>query len=246
MAVTIDRALATDLTTRYLRPLTNYVRRQLLLYEALGFIHRGDLEPADIVAAVFLEAVARMEERPRDLSLYRWLRRIARQIIRREARRVRREERRTVSLWKPIGFSDDGEPLRLIDILPDPTAPPPEDELERRRLDYLLATLLSRLPDTWAEAFLLTVVDGLPVEEVAALEGITPEEVRRLVEQTRAFLRAALAQEYEEAAVAHPGEDLFQRLPGGSISPQEQQAMVERLVAAGTASPGPESSQSTA
>jgi RNA polymerase sigma factor (sigma-70 family) len=195
----------------YLRPLVNFARHELWAREAAGDLPRGTVAPDDLVAAAAIDALRQPPEEADRLS-YPRLRRLVRRALAREvaAAAQRRRER---SLDEPVGTTwpdEEGRPpRRLIDILPDPTAPVPDQVVESLEFQRALAALLCQLPAEWREPFVLHVVDGLPLRQVARIEGLSLAEVRERVERARAFLRARLAEEYEELAGPPPSETLF-------------------------------------
>lgn len=210
----VDRAALVDSYLSYLGPLMNFVRRRLRFHEAQGDLPPGEIAVEDVVDTVFQEAIERHGERPGDVSPYRWLRRLARRVLEREVERARRR-RREVSLFReiepgPLAAVEDGAtPLRLIDIIPNPSSPIPSEVVERAEFQRALARILGQLPEDWREPFLLRTVDGFPIRDIAELEGVSPGEIRRRIEQARQFLRARLAEEYEESEHPAPSEQLF-------------------------------------
>jgi DNA-directed RNA polymerase specialized sigma24 family protein len=108
----------------------------------------------------------------------------------------------------------------LIDILPDPTAPIPDRVLESAEFAQALAQILALLPDTWREPFVLHVRDGLTIREVAIIEGVPANEVKQRIDQARAFLRARLAEEYEDSEFPPPTEAIFEALERVEPTPE--------------------------
>lgn len=212
--------------------LLRHARQELRAQEALGQIPPGTILPEDIVDDALMQALDHAEEAPRD-PLYPWLRRFVRQAIERAAREGRRH-RREASFETPIGTqwpNDDSHspPRRLIDILPDPSSPIPEEVVESRELQEELARLLSRLPRSWREPFLLRYRDGLPTRTIAKLEGLPPEVVRRRIELARETLRALLADEYAETLTSPPHEALFKAVERAEPTPDEVGRQRQRL-----------------
>jgi RNA polymerase sigma factor (sigma-70 family) len=231
-----DRAAFVREFVACLRPLLNFVRRRLRYHEALGELAPGELRAEDVVDAVLLEAV-HSGERPAGVSTYPWLRRLARRVLGREIERARRH-RRELSLERPLhpgpAAASEGDlpPLRLVDILPDPSAPIPDQVLEQAEFQRALARLLGQVPDSWREPFLLHTADGYGLRAIAELEGVSVPEVRRRIEQARRFLRARLAEEYEEASGPPPAETLFAAVERGELPAEHQVRLIDRLTAA--------------
>jgi RNA polymerase sigma factor (sigma-70 family) len=234
---TADRAREPSRLLAYLAPLLNFVRRRIRFHEALGDLPPGALRAEELVDAVFAEALAARAERPAQQGVYPWLRRLARQVLAREIERAR-QQRRERSLEAPLrpgpraDQEADGRPRRLIDILPDPSAPPPDTAAEQAEFQRALARLLGDLPEAWREPFLLTACDGYSVRRVATLEGLPVAEVRRRIALAREFLRARLAEEYEEFAGAAPTETLFTAVERIEPSAEHAARLRNRLSAA--------------
>jgi len=224
-----------EAVTALLQPLLNYARGELHTEEALGNLPRGAVRPEDLVDAALAEAIARAEEAPHD-RLYPWLRRLVRRALAREVAETRRR-RRERSLDEPVGTGQpdvEGElaPRRLIDILPDPTAPIPEQVAESDEFQHALVAILCQLPADWRELFLLHVRDGYSIAAIAHLEGLTPREVRQRIQRAREFLRARLAEEYADTALPAPTEELFDLLRRIEPTPEHLARARDRLATA--------------
>jgi RNA polymerase sigma factor (sigma-70 family) len=215
----------------HLSRLLRYARVELSAQEALGNLPRGDVRPEDVVDAALLDALTDADEAPAE-GLYPWLRRFVRRAIDREvaAARLRRRDRYLEAPVRPERLEDEGPPRRLVEVLPDPKAPVPEEIVEAREIQRALLGLLSQLPGDWREAFLLHVRDGLSIDEVGAVEGIPTAEVRRRIRSTREFLRARLAEEYRDMPDEPPSEAIFERLHRPTAT-AEHAARIERQLA---------------
>jgi DNA-directed RNA polymerase specialized sigma24 family protein len=168
--------------------LTNHVRRRLRYFEAIGDVQPGDLDPEDLVDGVYLDAGQRLQQQASGERDYRWLRRLADEVLERAVRQVR-AQRRSAGATAPIIRS-------LPELVPDPNTPIPEEVAADAGFQRALARLFGQLPDELREPFLLVVADGYRIGEVAALEHLLPEEVRRRVAHASLLLRERLAQAY--------------------------------------------------
>jgi RNA polymerase sigma factor (sigma-70 family) len=218
----------------HLGRLLRYARVELSAQEALGNLPRGDVRPEDVVDAALLDALADADEAPVE-GFYPWLRGYVRRAIDREvaAARPRRRHRYTEAPVRPERLEDEGPPRRLVEVLPDPKAPVPEEVVEGREFQRALLDLLGQLPGDWREAFLLHVRDGLSIDEVAAVEGISSAEVRRRIRSTHEFLRARLAEEYRDLGAEPPSEAIFERLRRDTAT-AEHTTRIERQLAEGS------------
>ena len=219
---------------RYLRPLLNFVRHRLHLHEAQGDLAPGEVRPEEIVDAVYAEALARRGPEAFAPHRYPWLRRLARELLAAEVARAR-QRRRERSLFEPLrpgpqaSADEEVRPRRLIDLLPDPTAPVPEDVAEQEAFQRALACLLDQLPEAWREPLLLRACDGYSLRQIAELEGVSPAQVRRRIELAREFLRARLAEEYEEVPGAPPAERVVAALARLEPTPEQRVRLRERV-----------------
>jgi RNA polymerase sigma factor (sigma-70 family) len=226
----MDRAVLVERAIALLRPLLNYARHELRTYEALGDLWPGAVRAEEVVDDALVEAVRHAGEAPAE-RLYPWLRRFVRRVISRQVAAARRR-RRERSLDEPVGTqwpSDEGSrPRRLIDVLPDPASPIPAQVVESAEFQRALIAVLLQLPESWREPFFLHVFEGLPLEEVARLEGLPIDEVRRRIDWVRDFLRAVLAEEYDDLSQP-PSEKLFEHLARTEPAAQHVAQLRSRL-----------------
>jgi DNA-directed RNA polymerase specialized sigma24 family protein len=104
-----------------------------------------------------------------------------------------------------MDFYQPDEDQEFEDIIPDMTAPTPEQILESRELQRYVNRTLATLPRVWRRAFTLHYVGGMPVAEVARMTKRAESEVERHLEHAREYLRQRLleagfdAQPYDQA-----------------------------------------------
>ena len=189
--------------TRYIGPLHTYVHRRVRQHAVARGLDAATLPVEELVSETVATALRRFGGKAKGVSLYEWLRQVARGVIRREVARLERTARREVSLDTPVvatlrvaGVRTEEE-FTLADIIADPAARLPDEECELDELWEHLDRTFSRLPEAWREIFLLHAVDGLSLREVAEIEGRPLEAIIHSISQTREFLRAAL-EEYED------------------------------------------------
>src|SRR5262245_43728159 len=188
----------------YVEPLLNYVSRRLRYYEAIGDLQPTDVQPADIIDRIYLEAGEHLRHAPPGEPGYRWLRSLADRVLEREIRRIRAERRASDLRGAPETLLE----RRLPELIPDSTTPVPEDVVAGHELQRALGRRLGEWPASLREPFLLMVVDGYGAKDVAAMEGVSPHEVTRRVAQAASVLRDRLAEQYG-AENAPPPEQLF-------------------------------------
>lgn len=178
----------------HLRPLRRFVQREIRRWVALGVVPPNTLNEDELVDTVFVRALQHAGEAPQQ-GMFRWLRRLARRVVRSAADAERRRIAHERSLEEPVATIGDEWPervVRLIDLLADPRAELPEDVLLAQETQALFDQVLDRLPELWREVFLMRVVDGWDEQAISEAEGIPPERVRAIVESSRAFLAEAL------------------------------------------------------
>jgi DNA-directed RNA polymerase specialized sigma24 family protein len=134
-----------DKIERYLRPLLNFARDEIHAQEALGRLEPGQPRPEDIVDEALLDAMQSPAQLPPGRT-YPWLRDLVRRVVERE---VKHPQHR--SLFEPVGDRESTAPRRLIDVLPNPSSPIPEQVVESLKFQHGLATILRQLPAAWLE-----------------------------------------------------------------------------------------------
>lgn len=175
-------------------PLRRFVQHEVRRWADLDGFDVTDMPIDDVVATIYLHAVDQAADAPQARAFYTWLRRIARREVRTALLEQERLNRQEVSLQQPVQTVGEwpDRALRLIAVLADPTAYPPDEIIIGDEEAVILDRLLGKLPERWREVFLLRVVDGWDVEEIASAEGIAAENVRAIVRHSRAFLGAWL------------------------------------------------------
>jgi len=185
-----------------LQPLASFVRWELGRRVRMGQISWDDVLRDEVVDSAVASAMARLQEQGepiRDLSSYLRIR--AQDMIGREVRRVGLERRQYISLDQTIMSGEEaegGEDVRVADIIPDPNAREPEQiVIDNETLAYLI-DVLSGVPDVWRTVFLQRTVQERSAREVADLEGLDIDEVRRITIRTREYLRDRYITEYDD------------------------------------------------
>ncbi len=190
----------------YLKHLYAFVRRELRYYESLGLLPEGELQPADIVDDVIEAALSLWDARPAG-SLRPWLLQLALRRLRQYLQAARSRPSADIPLeelvpqedWSTLErdteiweFYEPDDVLAWEDILPDPTAPPPDEFVLAAELDEPLQTALASLGPRVREVFVLYALEGLTEEEIARLYGWDVEQVKRYLAMARDQLRERL------------------------------------------------------
>ena len=164
-----------------------------------GQLDREDLLRDEVTDAAFAYALTRLSQGEPIRDVPAFLRTRAQETISREVRRILYERQRTVSLDQTIssGEDGDGEEVRVADTLLDPQDRGPEQiVIDNETLQFLIETL-SDVPDLWRTVFLQRTMQERTAREVADLEGLDIDEVRRITIRTREYLRDRMAIDYD-------------------------------------------------
>ena len=113
------------------------------------------LEVEDVVQEVFVIVHRRLQRFAGESSITSWLYGITANVVRQQRRRARR--RRWFGLGQPPELE---EPVRT---------PTPVEELERRRRAQAVYRVLDRMRSGPREILILSAIEGLPGDEIAAL-----------------------------------------------------------------------------
>jgi RNA polymerase sigma factor (sigma-70 family) len=163
--------------------LWNFIRRRVA--------NQSDAE--DILQDVFYELVQAYRLMKPIEQVSAWLYRVARNRII-DRFRVKRPEASTDA---PVAFAQDGEELRLEDLLPSPEQGPEADFARRVLLEELDAAL-EELPPEQREAFVAHELEGRSFKELAAETGVSANALRLRKHYAVAHLRERLEAIYHE------------------------------------------------
>jgi len=179
----LDAFLADDLDGNFERLVRCYEDR---LY-SFALRLTGSREDAEEIAQdAFVRAYRALQKYPaeqiRTLALRAWLYRITLNVAR---NRLRGKHPRFVS----IDDSGESHPGRSLWEAPDDPDDRPDSRYERAEKRADIATLVAALPDRYRAPLILRYVEGLPVEEVAAILkqpiGTTKSHVHRAINALR-------------------------------------------------------------
>jgi RNA polymerase sigma-70 factor (ECF subfamily) len=151
-----DEAAVRVLTTRYNRRLFRVARAIL----------REDAEAEDVVQETYVRALTALDGFRGDATFATWITRIA---VNEALGRLRK--RRPMVEWS--------ETVDASDLGPPHARPPsPEQSMAHRELQRLVEESIDQLPDGFRAVFVARMVEGLSVEETAALFDLQPETVK--------------------------------------------------------------------
>jgi ribosomal subunit interface protein len=210
------RELFSTIAERHLKNLYNLASREIAYYLSTGDLPPGEITAEDVVDAALLQAYNDFVKDPARREIRSWLIGLAVEKLEAEVKRSKAERARVVHIEEDIpetppaeevsslgdevmDFYQPDEDLELEDIIPDMTAPTPEQILESRELQRYVNRALATLPRVWRRAFTLHYVGGMPAAEIARMTKRAESEVERYLEHAREYLRQRLLEAGFEA-----------------------------------------------
>lgn len=173
-----DVAAFNEIVARYKTKIYNYLYRMT-----------GNAEDAeDLAQEVFVRMYTNIHAFRAEASLSTWLFRIAGNLCIDAFRRNKKQRGAVVSL--DASLSEDESEGATRDI-PDSTLAP-ETLFARKELGMQIETALAKLPHKLRSAVILHDIEGLPYEEIAAVEKIPVGTVKSRIFNARVSLRASL------------------------------------------------------
>lgn len=240
------RKLFFDLIEDHLDTVYDVVRRELTYLECSGSVPEGYLSVRDLVDATILKGLERFEQRPTRFSIGDWLTRLALDTIEEEARAARRAgPEAAVSLEAepeqpavdPTGsdqemyeFYQPDEVLRLEDLVVDESATDAETEAERHEAARMLHRAIAQLPALWRRVLIHVDLNDTTSEAAAALDGLEKDEVARIGDAARAFLRDRLAELGQPPELADRTLDALHRRSERLPQPLADRRRLERAL----------------
>jgi RNA polymerase sigma-70 factor, ECF subfamily len=157
------------------------------LYRVVRSITRNDADAEDVLQDAYLKAFRALANFRGDSTLSTWLTRI----VLNEALQCRRRR-----VMEPAASNT---PLRAAaEIIPFPPSGSvpvdPERAMAQRQLYELLERAIDDLPDDFRTVLVARTIEGMTVDETAALFGIRPETVKTRLHRARRLLKAALSE----------------------------------------------------
>ena len=153
------------------------------LYRIARGVVRNNAEAEDIVQEAYLRAFANLAAFRGDASLATWLTRI---VINEALGRLRKRKRHV-----PMPENLEAQIIRF----PLNPSDDPERTMAQRQILGLVERATDSLPDVYRTVFVARVIEGLSMEETAALLSIKPETVKTRLHRARALVRKALDDE---------------------------------------------------
>ena len=198
--------------TRLLR----YVRRHQWHEARLNRVPHSAVDPRAVVDEVARQALAAPDRKPAEMGFLIWFYMLARRELARRCKALRRQAQETVPLEESRVLPEDAEvaagyepeqPLDILeevleppvvetkDLVPDPSAVPPDEVIERRELLEQVQNTANSWPKPEREAFELYFVEGFEPAEIAMVLGVSVKEAEELLAGIRGRVRDALLEQ---------------------------------------------------
>ncbi|WP_208247502.1 RNA polymerase sigma factor (plasmid) [Rhizobium sp. T1470] len=157
------------------------------LYRLARSIIRNDSEAEDVVQEPYVLGFAHLNRFRGDASLATWLSRI---VINEALGRLRKKRR-------SAGVANATNQLGGATIVQFPVdnTGDPERTMAQRQILQLVEQATDALPDIYRTVFVARVIEGLSVEETAALLGIRAQTVKTRLHRARRLVRERLDQQ---------------------------------------------------
>lgn len=177
----VRRALGRD-QTAFRAIMERHNRR---LYRVARSILRNDSEAEDVVQEAYVNAFTHLDCFRGDSSLATWLSRIT---MNEALARLRRE----CPAVELDAFEAQRTEAQIIQF-PQTGAPDdPERTMAQREILQLVERAADNLPEIFRIVFVTRVIEGMSVEETAALLGLQPETVKTRLHRARRLVREQL------------------------------------------------------
>jgi RNA polymerase sigma-70 factor, ECF subfamily len=178
------------------------------IYSLLARTVRNRADAADLTQEVFVKVFRGIKGFHGDSSLRTWIYRIALREAANQHRWWMRHGQQEIPMEQEIAPSDGKTPVRVGDMLVDPSESPFEAALRdenRARVEQALR----QVPEPYRTTMILRDVEGFVYEEVAAMQGVNLGTVKSRLVRGRACLRKLLTS--SRPATAEPERKLSLR-----------------------------------
>ena len=157
------------------------------LYRLVRAVVRSNADAEDVLQEAYLRAFSSLNTFQGDSSLSTWLSRIA---LNAALMRLRAQKR--------LKRAAPARGLVEAEIIPFPLSSPtadPERVMAQRQLLHLVEEATDALPETFRLVFVARIIEGLSVEETAALIDLPSATVKTRLHRARKLIRARLEEQ---------------------------------------------------
>jgi RNA polymerase sigma-70 factor, ECF subfamily len=163
------------------------------IYSLLARTLHDRADAADLTQEVFVKVFRGVGRFHGESSLRTWIYRIALHEASNQRRWWMRHKQQEIPIEQEMTESDSGNPIRLKEMLVDPTESPFEMALHAENRARVEAAL-SRVQEPFRTTLILRDIEGFVYEEVAEIQGVNLGTVKSRLVRGRALLKAILAE----------------------------------------------------
>jgi RNA polymerase sigma-70 factor (ECF subfamily) len=186
------------LISRYHQPIFSLLARTV----------QNRADAADLTQEVFVKVFRGIRSFHGESSLRTWIYRIALREASNQRRWWARHKQQEVPIEQEIAESDAGNPVRVKEMLVDPSESPYDaavHEENRARVEAALA----QVPEPFRTTLILRDIEGFIYEEVAEMQGVNLGTVKSRLVRGRAWLKGLLKADSQAGnALAHAGFEM--------------------------------------
>ena len=249
------RQLFFDLIEDHLDTVYDTVRRELTYLECSGSVPAGYLSVRDLVDATILNGLDRFERRPTEFSVRDWLTQLAFETVEAEAQAARRavpEDAASIYVAPeaPAGEPTDSDEemfefyqpddvLLLEELVADDGGDDPETAVAKRQEALALHRAMAGLPALWRRVLFLVDLNDTPLEKASSVLGIPEDDVTRIVQSARDYLRDKLRESGQSSDTAHALFDSAHQRRLRIPQPLRDRARLERAFLGGSQGEAP-------
>ena len=170
------------------------------IYSLLARTVRDRADAVDLTQEVFVKVFRGVSGFHGESSLRTWIYRIALREASNQHRWWMRHKQQEVPIEQEIYESDSGAPIRLMELLVDPSESPFDSALHAENRAIVEAAL-AQVPEPYRTTLILRDIEGFVYEEVAEMQGVNLGTVKSRLVRGRACLKSILS---PRSAPAHP------------------------------------------
>jgi RNA polymerase sigma-70 factor (ECF subfamily) len=186
------------LIARYHQPIFSLLARTVQ--------NRGDA--ADLTQEVFVKVFRGIRSFHGESSLRTWIYRIALREASNQRRWWARHRQQEVPIEQEMTEGDACNPVRLKEMLVDPTESPYDAAVHQENRSRVEAAL-AKVPEPFRTTLILRDIEGFVYEEVAEMQGVNLGTVKSRLVRGRAWLKGLLMADKAASPVsAHAGFDI--------------------------------------
>jgi len=161
------------------------------IYSLLARMVNNPDDAADLAQEVFVKVFRGMSGFHGQSSLRTWIYRIALREASNGRRWWMRHKQQEISTEQEVAEGESGVPVRLKDMLVDPSDSPYELAVQAENRSRVEAAL-SQVPEPYRTTLILRDIEGFAYEEVAEMQGVNLGTVKSRLVRGRACLKAVL------------------------------------------------------